>query len=433
LTVLELKYLHDISTIDIFPNVRLTCITTDMFKTGCMSINLIGGLSGETASLSALMPRVLRRGCEDYPDMERIAAALDELYGARIEPAVRKKGEMQSVGLYADFPDDRFVEADGGVLEKTASLLGGILLAPDMCESVFRADYVDSEKSNLIDDIRASINDKRGYSIDRLIEEMCADEAFRVSKLGSEKEADSITPASLTEHYRSLLENSRVEVLYCGSASPERAGSALSSALRALPKTAGVTPPKTQVILYPPVDSPRRFTESLDVTQGKLTVGFRLGKAMRVPDYPAFMVFNAIYGGSITSKLFMNVRERLSLCYYANSFIEKHKGVMIVTSGVEFSKFDAALEEIFYQLALVKKGEISDFELTSAKRYVITSIKAALDSPGGLEELYFDSAVAAAPYDPAGLCDKIEAVTLGRVVETASEIEPDAVYCLNCR
>ena len=422
--------MYDIGIDTIFPDVRLTSITTDKFKTGCISVNLIGALSRETAASWALLPRVLRRGCEEYPGMESIAAALDDLYGARIEPIVRKKGELHSVGFYADFPDDRYIPEEENIFEKTISLLGKILLAPELIDGMLRADYVESEKKNLIDDIKASINDKRGYSIDRLLEEMCSDETFGVSKLGSEKEAEEINPETLTMHYRSLLRESRIEIFYCGSAASERAASAMRSALRLLPERSGKPLPATNVVLYPAGDAPRRFCESLDVTQGKLTVGFRLGKVMENPDYTALMVFNSLYGGSISSKLFLNVRERLSLCYYASSYIEKHKGVMIVASGVEFSKFDDALDEILAQLENVKNGEVSDWELTSAKRYVITSIKAAMDRPGGLEELYFDSASAAVPYDPADLCGSVEAVTLGRIVEIASGVKPDAIFLL---
>ena len=426
----ELKDLHDIYRSELFPGVSLTCVKTEKFKTGCMTINLVGGLSRETAALSALLPRVLRRGCKELPDMEQIAAALDELYGARIEPLVRKKGELHCIGFYADFPDDRFIPQGESVLEKTADLVCGMLLTPDMHDGLFRADYVESEKSNLIDDIRAAINDKRGYSIDRLLEEMCAGEAYGVGKLGGEAEAGAITPELLTARYRSLIAESRIKLFYCGSAEPARVETALRKALRDLPDRSESPAPKTEVILYPGEGSPRRFTETLDVTQGKLTVGFRLGKAMEYPDYPVFLVFNSIYGGSVTSKLFLNVRERLSLCYYASSTLDKHKGIMIAASGVEFSKFDTALDEILRQLESVKKGDVSDWEFTSAKRYVITSILAAMDRPGGLEEMYFDSVIAAVPYDPAVLCGKVEEVTLEQVVNTASEITPDSIYFL---
>jgi predicted Zn-dependent peptidase len=377
------------------------------------------------------MPRVLRRGCAELPDMERITEALDELYGARVEPIVRKKGELHCLGLYSDFPDDRFVPGGESVLEKTVGLLGGILLSPDVHDSLLRPDYVESEKTNLVDDIRASINDKRGYSIDRLLEEMCAGEAYGVGKLGTEDEALAITPESLTALYRSLIAGSQVEVFYCGSAETQRIEAALHAALQGLQERADAAAPKTDVVLHPAKDAPRRFTETLDVSQGKLSVGFRLGKAMVNPDYPALMVFNALYGGSITSKLFLNVRERLSLCYYASSMIDKHKGIMIVASGVDFAKFETALDEILLQLENVKNGDISDWEMTSAKRAVITAIKSTMDRPSGLEELYFDSLISSVPYDPDELCSKVEAITQGQVTQAAKDIKPDLVYFLN--
>jgi len=405
-------------------------VKTDKFKTGCLTINLITGLSRDTAALSALLPRVLRRGSASLSSMERIAEALDDLYGARIEPIVRKKGELQCIGFYADFPDDRFISVGDSVLPEAAALMGDILLSPDLDNGLLRADYVESEKKNLIDDIRAGINDKRGYSVDRLLEEMCADEAFGISRWGSEAEAEKITPETLTAHYKNILRTARVEAFYCGPADPEQVESALRPVLQKLSPRGDVPTPKTEIIFQPAHNSPRRITEELDVQQGKLTLGFRLGRAMENPDYPALMVLNAVYGGNVTSKLFLNVREKLSLCYYASSMLEKHKGIMIVASGVEFSKFDEALNEILAQLQNVKDGDVSDWELTSAKRAVTTAIKSAMDRPGGLEDLYFDSAIAAVDYSPEQLFEGVEAVTLDKIVELASGIETDSIYFL---
>ena len=423
--------MHSVFKCELLPGVFLTCINTDKFKSGCITVNLLCAISHETAALNALMPRVLRRGSESLPDMESISAALDDLYGVRIEPIVRKKGELQCVGFYADFPDDRYIPGGESVLEKTVDILGEILLNPYMHENKLCSDYTESEKSNLIDDIRASINDKRGYAIDRLLEEMCRGEAFGVSKLGSESEANAITAESLTDHYCKTIKTSRIEINYCGSASHERVQKALEDVFKALKDRTEPEAFKTNILYSPQSDNPRRFEDNLDVTQGKLTVGFRIGDFMKKPDYPVLMMLNAIYGGSVSSKLFMNVREKLSLCYYASSMIDKHKGVMLVSSGVEFSNFQTALDEILAQLECVKNGDISDWEFTSAKRSIITSLKSALDRPGGLEELYFDSVIAAVAYDPIELSDMVQAVTLESVVASASGIKLDSVYLLH--
>jgi len=381
--------------------------------------------------MNALLPRVLRRGSANLPDMESISSALDDLYGVRIEPMIRKKGEIQCTGFYVDFPDDRYLPDRESVLEKAISIAGEILLSPYLHDGFLCNDYTESEKSNLIDDIRASINDKRGYAIDRLLEEMCKDEAYGVSKLGSESQTQDIDNIKLTKHYYELLRNSRVEIFYCGSADPERVETTIKTAFRDLPERDYLNFPETEIIYYPPVGPPRNFTENLDVSQGKLTVGFRIGDTMKNPDYPALMLFNALFGGSISSKLFLNVRERLSLCYYISSMLDKHKGILLVSSGVDFPKFDTALEEILKQLEDIKNGNISEWEFTSAKSFIITSVKSALDRPGGLEELYFDSVISSVYYDPVDLSDKIEATTIERVVTVASGIKTDSIYFLS--
>jgi len=419
---------HSIHKSEIKPGVSLTCINIDKFKSGCITVNILCELKRDTASINALLPRVLRLGSANHPDMESISAALDDLYGVRIEPIVRKKGEVQCIGFYADFPDDRYIPES--VLEQAVCLVGELLLMPYKQNGVLSNDYTQSEKSNLIDDIRAAINDKRGYAIDRLLEEMCSGEAFGISKLGSEKSALEITNIKLTDQYNEIIKHARIEIFYCGAADTERVRKAIGSAFNTLADRPGVEIPKTSLVYDPPTDTPRRFSEILDVSQGKLTIGFRMGAAMEDPDYSAFMLLNAIYGGCVSSKLFLNVRERLALCYYASSMLDKHKGIMLVSSGVDFSKFDLALDEILAQLNDIRNGEISEWEFTSAKRSIITSVKSALDRPGGLEELYFDSIISNIHYDPVELSDMVEETTIERVVKVASGIKTDSIFLL---
>jgi len=413
------------------PGVTLTCVNADRFKSNSITINFINALDEKTASKNALLPRVLRRGSINYPDMEKLSAVLDDLYGVCVEPIVRKKGEMHCVGFFVDFVDDRYLPNGESLLEGATKIACEILLYPATDNGNLLDDYVQSEKSNLIDDIRATINDKRGYALDRLLSEMCSDEAYGVGRLGSESEAEAITSESLTAHHRHLLGTAKIELLYCGAAEPKRVEDAFKSALKDLPGEKRNDTPETNIIFEPISDTPRLFEESLDVTQGKLSMGFRLGDTMRNPDLPTLMVLNAIYGGEISSKLFLNVRERLSLCYYVSSMIDKYKGLMIVTSGVDFSKRDAAQSEILSLLDEVKQGKISEAEITAAKRSIVTSMNSALDRLGGLEGLYFDSALCTPTYDPAALSDKILEVTPESVAKAASDIKLDSVYFLS--
>jgi predicted Zn-dependent peptidase len=413
----------------IMPNVDLTCITTDKFKTGYITINFITPLSKSSAAKNALLFRVLRRGTLNYPDMESISARLDSLYGAAVETVTRKKGEAQCVGLAADFIDDDFVPGGENILENTIALMGEMILSPATHGGLLTSEYVDSEKVNLIDSIKSLKNDKINYAVDLMVKSMCQDEAYSVSRLGTESTVAQITPQSLTKHYKELIASSKVEIIYVGSGSMSRVEMALLNALSALPRRNEVIPAVTDVVLTPKKPG-NEVTDRMDVNQGKLTIGYRLGKSMLSPNYAALMVFNAVFGGAVTSKLFMNVREKLSLCYYASSIIEKHKGIMIVYSGVDSSNFSKALDEITRQLNAVKAGEITPWELDSAKKSVVTSLKSRLDSAPGLEDIYFDNAVAGIGISPEELAVLAEAVTAEEVSAIASQTELDTIHYL---
>lgn len=422
--------MQEVTRKQIMPNTQMTYVKTDKFKTCCLSINLITKLDKEVASKNALLPRVLLRGTSSHPDMESINSYLDELYGARIIPMVRKKGELHCVGFLADFIDDDFVPKGENILEKTAALLGEMLLSPNTHGGLLQASYVESERKILTDDIRAGLNDKRSYSIDRLFELMCDNEAFGIHKLGDVGHAEAITAGSLSKHYKKLIASSKIEVFYCGAHEAERVESAVLKALASLPRTGISENLNTELRLHAASKEPRIFEEKLDVNQGKLSLGFRLGKSMLSPNYAALMVFNAVFGGSVTSKLFLNVREKLSLCYYASSLIEKHKGVMAVASGVEFAKFEEARSEILAQLEAIKNGEVSEWELLSARRAVITSIKSTMDKPTGLEDLFFDQSIASFKCTPDELAGLADGVTLSDIKGIASGIELDTIYYL---
>ena len=415
------------------PGVTLRVVQTKKFKTSMLSATFLAPLTEETASLNALLPQVLRRGTQDHPDMEALSAALDDLYGGGIEPIVRKKGEVQCIGFWGSFLDDSFVPGDAHILESAAALLGELILRPAGEGEAFVPAYVDSEKANLIDQIRGEVNDKLQYSLSRLRSLMCQGEAYGIHKLGSEAQAQAITGQALYARYRQLLETAPLHLYYCGSAEPDRVEAAFRAALTGLPRGQRQPAPVTQSIAAP-AGEVRRFTDRLDVTQGKLTIGFRVGGGFREKeDVARAMLFNAIYGGSTNSKLFLNVREKLSLCYFASSSLVLSKGVLLVYSGVEFSNFQKAEEEILAQLAACQEGKITKEELESARRSVMSSLRTSLDAQGRLEEYWLGRFVTGTGFTPEELAAAVEAVTLDQVVEMARQVRLDSVYTLRGR
>ena len=349
---------------------------------------------------------------------------MDELYGARIETTVRKKGENQCVGFVASLIDDSFAPGGEKLLEPVAELLGELICDPVTERGRFVPSYFESEKTNLLDAIRSLVNDKRDYADSRLLREMCAGEPYGIPRLGGEAGAESVQPKQLYALYQELISTARLELIYSGSAPQRRVEQALLSALAALPRDQ-----VRDIALYRPHPARQevlRVEESLDVTQGKLGMGFACGS----DDYAAMMVGNTLFGGSSNSKLFMNVREKLSLCYYASSLYHRQKRLITVSSGIEFQNFQRAYDEILAQLEAVKNGKLEDWEMEGAQSTLLNAYASMEDSQGKLENFYLGQAATGQSETPEELADQVREVTGERVHRAMETVRLDTVYFL---
>ena len=302
------------------------------------------------------------------------------------------------------------------------------MLRPYTRDEVFCPDYTRQERENLVTRIRAQVNDKRQYAQVRVVAEMCAGEPFGVDKLGDEASAAAITPQKLWDCYQQVLRTAPIEFYYCGSAPLERVRAAVQAIVDGLP--AGERVPLARPEKGNAPAQPRRVEEALDVTQGKLAMGFRTCIDAWDEDYPALMLLNAVYGGTTTSKLFLNVRERLSLCYYASSGLMKYKDVMLVSSGVEFSKVGQAQDEILAQLQACKDGGFTDDELEWARRSVVSTLMTTLDAQSRLEDYWLGQAAAGLTEAPDELAQRVERTTRAQVQAAAQKLTLDTVYFL---
>lgn len=413
--------------IELLPGVYLTCERSEKFKTGCLSVSLLRPLRREEASANALLSTVLLRGCREYPNIRSISALLDRLYGASIGTLVRKKGEVQTTGFYADFLEDRLAMDGGPVLEPMVSFLCALLLDPVLEYGVFSQRYVEGEKQNLIHAIESRIDDKRSYAVTQLFRNMCGGEAYGIPRLGDKEDVEKLDAETLFAHYRKILATSQIEIFYHGSASHQNVARMFRRGLDMLPRRE-ITPFGSQVVKRS--REVRELRETLDITQGKLAMGFRLGCTAADPEYPAALLMNAVYGAGVTSKLFTNVREKMSLCYYANSSIEKFKGVMVVASGIDFDRYEEAKREILRQLALIAQGGVTSEELENARMHLVSSLRAGMDSPGRLDDYSLGQVLLGRTGTMADLADDLLRVTAKQVSAAAKRVSLDTVYFL---
>lgn len=410
--------------IQLADGVYLTYLPARKFKTSLLSAQFVTPLRYESASGWALLPAVLRRGTVRYPDLGSLSAQLDRLYGASVDYTVRKKGENQCVGFVASFIDDSFTPKGEKLLEPAAELVGELICDPVTERGRFVSAYFESEKTNLIDAIRSQINDKRDYAAARLLQEMCAGEPYGVSRLGDEKSAEKLQMQKLYAQYGELISTARLELFYIGSADLERVQQALAAAFATLPRdgirdiaAAAPHPARSQV---------RTVEEEMDVTQGKLCMGFSCGSG----DYGAMLLGNTLFGGSSNSKLFLNVREKMSLCYYASSLYHRQKRLITVSSGIEFADYQRAYDEILRQLEAVQKGELEDWELGGARSTLLNAYASMGDSQGKLENFYLGQAATGQSESPEDLAEALRDVTAERVFQAMETVQLDTVYFL---
>ena len=415
---------------EILPGVWLNYLPSGKFKTSYMSLNLLTQLSRETAALNALIPSVLYRGTLRYPDMEKLNARMEELYGAVIVPLVRQLGEIQCIGFSASFPEESFLPPGADEFASVVSLLADVLLHPATKGGLFLPQYVDSEKEKLSQLLRSAINNKRGYALLRCREEMCCFEDYAAGRCGKAEDVDAIHYKKLTRQYRQLLESCPVEIFYCGRESEKRTVAVLRDALSAMPRGRIDYDIGTDIRLNAIEAEPRFCSEEMELSQARLVMGWRLGESMDLENRSRLPVFNAVFGGGVTSKLFLNLREKMGLCYDVSSSPDIRKGLLFVSAGIAPENFETARDAVLAQLEAIRRGEITPEELEAAKAMCAADTLAIADSPGALDSFYLVRAVEGTDFSPEESAELVKEVTAEEVIEAARAVECDMIYLL---
>ena len=415
-----------IETITLLPGITLRVCRDTRFKQGCLSFQLVRQMHREEAALNALLPSVLLRGTVSCPDLRSITEHLDELYGASISPLVRRIGDYQTTGLYCGFMDDRFALPGDQVLRPMLRFLEEVLLDSPLENGAFLPAFVESEKKNLISTIESERNDKRAYSMSRLLKTMCREDTFGLSRLGEPEQVTTITPRALYLHYRNILRRSPIEIFYVGSAQAHQVARMLMPLLGRLDRSPMALADQTP---FQPCEG-SEVAETMDVSQGKLCMGFTVPITNRDARFPAMQAMNVIFGSGMTSKLFMNVREKMSLCYSIGSGYYGTKGIAVVNAGIDFDKETLVKEEVLRQLQLCREGQISQRELDSAKEALLSSLRSTHDSPGSIEGYYSTAALSGLAFSHSQYMTAVEAVTIQDVADCANAMQLHTTYFL---
>ncbi len=406
--------------------VRLVSEQTDRFKTGRISVSAALPLN-EKAAANSLLIYLLKRSCKEYPDFSVLNGKLDELYGAAVSAGVAKIGEAQVLNLSMTCLDDRFALTEESIAEQCAQLLASMLFSPNCKNGSFGADNLAMEKRLLIQRIEEELNDKRTYAFNKCIEYMCAKEAYGRDKYGTVEEIKAVKMADVYSAWKNMLSTAVFQITVTGSADADKIADIFEKCFQKIERNPVM--PETAFILRG--GHFNRYEETFPVNQGKLVIGFRAGMSNSRDNINVITVMNDIFGMGTYSKLFMNVREKLSLAYYCWSRLIASKGIVLVEGGIDTDKEKKVSSEILAQLSDLRNGKTDPEVLESSKRSL--KERYAFTTPEGICSWYASQMLEEEIITPEKTVENIETVTMEQVCEAAKRLSIDTIYMLKAQ
>lgn len=411
---------------DISPGVRLCCVPTDRFKTSRLFMSMAVPMSGGSLSANAVLPYILHRSCAEYPDFSALNGVLDDLYGAVLSGSVSKLGDAQVLAITISSLDDRFALSGERLTKLSAELLLKLVFSPDLKDGFFTDEALEREKRLLTEKLESENDDKQLYALNRCEEIMCADEPRGRSKYGSLDEIAALTPDAVTSAWQNALETAVFQfTVVSGDGSPE-----IAAALREAFAGINRRPSEIRTRFGGGTGEVKNVSETQPVKQGKLVMGFRSSMRDAFDDAAAMIVMTDLFGGGTYSKLFSEVREKQSLCYYCSARLERQKGIVVVQSGIETQNRDRAVDEILRQLDALKNGDFSDAELSSSLLALADKYSRSSDTPETVVGWYASQTLFDSLITPEEEAAKIARVTREDVIRAARGIKLDTIFML---
>jgi predicted Zn-dependent peptidase len=407
--------------------INVHILPTSKFKTTTIVVMIQQELSEEYVTKTALLAMVMKRATERFPDTKQLREHLDFLYGAIFDVDVVKKGERQILHVYMEVPNEKFLSGETSLLEQAIQFVGDMLARPYREGNGFAEKYVSAEKESLRKRIESLIDDKMKYANQRVTAEMCKGEPFALLVNGRVEDLPSINGENLYQYFRELTSQNPIDVFVVGDVDQESVTDFVQRHLK-LERSQTRTLPDATV--QKQVAEVREVVERLDVNQAKLNIGCRTNITVKDDDYPALLVYNGVLGGFPHSKLFVNVREKASLAYYAVSRLESHKGILMMMSGIDVANYEKAVTIIKEQLELMRQGKITEEEMNQTKATLANQFRELSDSARMMIDFAYNGIISGRKRLLEEMLNQMESVTVDDVRRVAEKVEMDTIYLL---
>ncbi len=415
--------------VDIKEGIRLHILETNKFKTNLIGIFLTTPLNRENVTFNAMVPTILRRGTQNMKSIDVINRELEKMYGAIFDCGIDKTGDNQVLKFYIESINDTYLPEKEDMLKQSIEKISEIVFNPLVRDNAFDFEICESEKNNLKQIIESKIDNKSRYALERCIEEMYKNDEYGLFKYGYTEDLERINNANLYEYYKKLIENCKIDIFVSGNDLNN-----IEKIVRENDDLNKLKERKGKYIM--PIKNENKedikekeIREKMNIAQGKLVIGLDIQNVNEDTKYIAIL-YNAILGGTATSKLFQNVREKASLAYTASSNYLKTKNNIFIRCGIEFENYNKAVEIIKEQLSEMSKGNISDEEMENSKNIIISTIKCIPDEQDTELTYYFGQEISNSNIDAKEYIEKIDKVTKEQIVELAKKIKINTIYFL---
>lgn len=408
--------------------LTITHTEDSKFNTEAVIVRFITPIEPIKSQRRTAMISMLSEACAEFPNRSSLSRRLTELYGASLFSFSYKVGNSQVSGLTVSSIGDRYTIGGEKITADCAELLLTCIFEPVIKDRLFDESIFENAKRELIDKIKSSADNRHSYAIKRATEVAFEGEPSAQNLLGELDTAESITNEQLVECYNDMLKNAHISVSFCGGGSNRDAQRIVTERLTDFAKKRGfegeelngltaVSPCKPEI---------RHFTERIEQAQSKLVMMFKTDST----DEFALKLAVLLYGGTPFSKLFTNVREKLSLCYYCQATTIEGKGTMFVDSGVGTGNEQTAVDEIMRQFTLMQQGDFTDEEIEDTKRYYISSLRSIQDYSDDQNSWFFARFAKGDLLTPQQAENAVREVTRERIMAAISSYKLDTVYML---
>ncbi|MFQ9287012.1 MAG: EF-P 5-aminopentanol modification-associated protein YfmF [Intestinibacter bartlettii] len=419
--------MKNLKTLEIGKNVKLTLIPESKFKTNLISVYIQRKLDRNEVTKNALLPGILKSGCNKYKTLGQLTDREEELYGSYLHAGASKRGESQVLGFSILSVNEKYL--DEKILGQCIEFLNEIINNPLVIDGGFNEEYLNIEKEILKDSIMSIINDKGNYAMKRTNEIMFEGEPYSINGKGYIEDLDTIDRVGLYEHYKEVLKTSPIEIMIEGEFEETEVVELIKEKFQ-FDRGNIIDIPKEEY--YKEVDEVKEVKENMDIAQGKLVMGYRCNvDYLDEEKYYSLLLGSRILGGGADSKLFINVREKESLCYTIYSTIQKSKSTMMVCSGIEAQNYEKTVNLVKEQVQKLKDGDITESEISNAKIAFINSLNSLNDEIGRISDFYFSQSISKNKSDLDQIKNMINKSTKEDIVEAVKNIELDTIYFLS--